>query len=58
VHGPAPLAAGRTALTSAQAAGGDLQMGQIIRDYVLDPAARDRILNVHALFNGAASRLH
>jgi len=58
VHGPASLAAIRAELTSSQAAGSDLQMGQSIRGYLLDPAAGDRTLNVHVLFNGAASRLH
>ncbi len=33
-------------------------MGQGIRRRLLDPAAGDQTLNVHVLFNGAASRPH
>ncbi len=33
-------------------------MAQGIGGYLLDPAAGDRTLNVHILFNGAASCLH
>jgi len=58
VHGPAHRAAVRAAATAIHATGSDLKMGQSISRHLLNPASRDRPLNVHALFNGEACRRH
>jgi len=58
VHGSAHRAAVRAAATAIHATGGDLKMGQNISRHLLNPASRDRPLNVHTLFNGEACRRH